>query len=146
MPGRRRLIAGEDALEAPTKVLLVDDEKEFVHALSERLENRSIPSAIAYDGEQALEAVASEQPEVIVLDLKMPGIDGLEVLRRVKKSHPSTEVIILTGHGSDAEEARAAELGAFAYLRKPVDIEELTRTMKEAYRQVEEARGGRAED
>jgi DNA-binding response OmpR family regulator len=146
MPGRRRLIADDDALEAPTKVLLVDDEKEFVHALSERLENRSIPSAIAYDGEQALEAVAREQPEVIVLDLKMPGIDGLEVLRRVKRSDARTEVIILTGHGSDAEEARAAELGAFAYLRKPVEIEELTRTMKEAYRQVEEARGGRAED
>jgi CheY-like chemotaxis protein len=127
-------------LNVPSKVLLVDDEQEFVHALSERLQSRSIRSAIAYDGEQALAMVASDEPEVIVLDLKMPGIDGLEVLRRVKQSNPATEVIILTGHGSDAEEVIAADLGAFAYLRKPVDIDELTRTMKEAYRKIEEAR------
>jgi DNA-binding response OmpR family regulator len=76
----------------------------------------------------------------MVLDLKMPGIDGMEVLRRVKRTHPSTEVIILTGHGTDAEEVLARELGAFAYLRKPVDIEELTETMKAAYRQLEETR------
>ncbi len=67
--------------------------------------------------------------------------DGLEVLRRMKKSHPETEIIILTGHGSTAEEELAAELGAFAYLRKPVDIEELTKTMKAAYRKIEATRG-----
>ena len=132
-------------LNVPSKVLLVDDEQEFVHALSERLQSRSIRSAIAYDGEQALAMVASDEPEVIVLDLKMPGIDGLEVLRRVKQTNPATEVIILTGHGSDAEEVIAADLGAFAYLRKPVDIDELTRTMKEAYRKIEEARAGGGE-
>jgi two-component system response regulator CpxR len=90
--------------------------------------------------------VANEEPEVMVLDLKMPGIDGMEVLRRVKRTNPGTEVIILTGHGSDREEALAAELGAFAYLRKPVDIEVLTETMKAAYRKVEEARRDRSED
>ena len=120
-------------LDVPRKVLLVDDEQEFVHTLSERLQTRSIHPAIAYDGEQALAMVESDEPEVIVLDLKMPGIDGIEVLRRVKRTHPRTEVIILTGHGSDAEEVMARELGAFAYLRKPVDIDELTRTMKAAY-------------
>ncbi len=124
-------------LEVPRKVLLVDDEEEFVHTLSERLQTRSIHSAIAYNGEQALAMVESDEPEVIVLDLKMPGIDGMEVLRRVKQTHPATEVIILTGHGSDAEEVLAGELGAFAYLRKPVDIDELTRTMKAAYRKIE---------
>ena len=127
-------------LDVPSKVLLVDDEKEFVHTLSERLQTRRMQPAIAYDGEQALAMVASDEPEVIVLDLKMPGIDGIEVLRRVKRSHPRTEVIILTGHGSDAEETLAAELGAFAYLRKPVDIDELTETMKAAYRKLEAAR------
>lgn len=127
-------------LEVPSKVLLVDDEQEFVHTLSERLQTRSIAPVIAYDGEGALEMVASDQPEVMVLDLKMPGIDGLEVLRRVKRSHPETEVIILTGHGSEAEERVAAELGAFAYLRKPVDIDVLTETMKEAYRKVSACR------
>ncbi len=141
---REPSISFDYELEVPSKVLLVDDEHEFVHALSERLQSRSISSAIAYDGEQALAMVASDEPEVIVLDLKMPGIDGLEVLRRVKQTHPATEVIILTGHGSDAEEVLSAELGAFAYLRKPVDIDELTATMKEAYRKIEEARRGRA--
>ena len=90
-------------------------------------------------------ALAAE-PEVMVLDLKMPGIDGMEVLRRVKRTHPRTEVIILTGHGSDAEEVLAGELGAFAYLRKPVDIEVLTKTMKAAYHRLEEARAGRDGD
>ena len=120
----------------PLKVLLVDDEKEFVHTLSERLQTRSMHPAIAYDGEEALSMIKADQPDVMVLDLKMPGIDGLEVLRRVKQKHPDTEVIILTGHGSDAEEALAAQLGAFAYLRKPVDIDILTDTMKKAYGRV----------
>jgi two-component system response regulator CpxR len=128
-------------LDVPSKVLLVDDEQEFVNTLSERLESRRMTPAIAYDGEEALAMVADDQPEVMVLDLKMPGIDGLEVLRRMKKSHPETEIIILTGHGSKAEEELAAELGAFAYLRKPVDIEELTKTMKAAYRKIEATRG-----
>jgi DNA-binding NtrC family response regulator len=66
----------------------------------------------------------------------MPGIDGLEVLRRVKQQHPATEVIILTGHGSEEEKALAIQLGAFAYLRKPVDIDILTETMRKAYSKV----------
>ncbi len=126
-------------VEVPSKVLLVDDEREFVHTLSERLHTRAMQPAIAYDGDEALAMVEAEEPEVMVLDLKMPGIDGLEVLGRVKRTHPRTEVIILTGHGSDAEEVLARELGAFAYLRKPVDIDLLTETMKAAYRKVSEA-------
>jgi DNA-binding response OmpR family regulator len=133
-------------LDVPLKVLLVDDEREFVNTLSERLETRSMTPAIAYDGEEALAMVENDQPEVMVLDLKMPGIDGLEVLRRMKKSHPETEVIILTGHGSQAEEDLAAELGAFAYLRKPVDIEVLTETMRAAYSKLESARSDRNGD
>ena len=133
-------------IEAPLKVLLVDDEKEFVNTLSERLETRRMTPAIAYDGEEALAMAADDQPEVMVLDLKMPGIDGIEVLRRMKRSHPETEVIILTGHGSAAEEEMAAELGAFAYLRKPVDIDELTETMRAAYRKIETARGDHGDD
>jgi len=123
-------------MDLPSKILLVDDEKEFVHTLSERLTARNLESTVAYDGEQALSMVENDAPEVMVLDLKMPGIDGLEVLRRVKKQSPATEVIILTGHGSEAEEALAEELGAFAYLHKPVDIEVLARTMKEAYLRI----------
>ena len=70
------------------KVLLVDDEKEFVESLSERLELRNLKPGIAYDGEQAIETVKKEKPDVMVLDLRMPGIDGLEVLRKVKKKNP----------------------------------------------------------
>ena len=120
----------------PSKVLLVDDEREFVHTLSERLQTRNVDSAIVYDGEEALTFIEREEPEVMVLDLKMPGIDGIEVLRRVKREHPKVEVIILTGHGSDREEMIANELGAFAYLRKPVDIDLLARTMREAYEKI----------
>jgi two-component system response regulator CpxR len=127
-------------IEMPGRVLLVDDEKEFVNTLSERLQARSIESTVAYDGEQALDAIEREEPEVMVLDLKMPGIDGLEVLRRVKQKNPATEVIILTGHGSEVEEELAERLGAFAYLRKPVDIKVLTETMQAAYKKLAEAR------
>lgn len=125
-------------LDVPSRVLLVDDEKEFVHTLSERLQARDFASAVAYDGEDALSFVDTQVPEVMVLDLKMPGIDGIEVLRRVKQQHPEVEVIILTGHGSEREEALAHELGAFAYLHKPVDIELLASTMRDAYRKVNE--------
>jgi len=122
----------------PSKILLVDDEIEFVHALSERLQTRNLESMVVYDGEDALAVIENDQPEVMVLDLKMPGIDGLEVLRQVKKSHPETEVIILTGHGSEKEEELAIELGAFAYLQKPVDIDKLSETMKNAYKKIRE--------
>lgn len=124
--------------EVPSKVLLVDDEREFVHMLSDRLEMRDLGAAVVYDGEQALAAVSEEEPEVMVLDLKMPGIDGIEVLRRVKSEHPHVEVIVLTGHGSEEIRKRCMELGACAYLEKPVDIETLTKTMKDAYRQAQE--------
>jgi two-component system response regulator CpxR len=133
-------------IEAPQKVLLVDDEKDFVQVLSERLQTRSMESAIAYNGEEALSILESDEPDVMVLDLKMPGIDGIETLRRVKSSHPDTEVIILTGHGSEREEALAGELGAFAYLHKPVDIDELAKIMKEAYRKVREARAHKKQE
>jgi CheY-like chemotaxis protein/cytidylate kinase len=120
-------------IDAPPKILLVDDEREFVQTLSERLKTRNLESSIAYDGEQALQMVEDEVPDVIVLDLRMPGIDGIETLRRVKQSHPEVEVIILTGHGSDQEQAEAEDLGAFAYLRKPVNVNELSQVMKKAY-------------
>ena len=73
-------------------------------------------------------------PDVMVLDLRMPGIDGMEVLRRVKKTYPQIEVIIMTGHGSDKDEEEARRLGAFDYLRKPVDINHLMETVRNAGR------------
>jgi two-component system response regulator CpxR len=122
--------------DIPKKVMLVDDEVEFVQTLSERLQTRKYDSKIAYNGEEALASMEEEQPEVMVLDLKMPGISGFDVLREVKAKHPDTEVIILTGHGSSKEEELAYELGAFAYLEKPVDINILSKTMNEAYAKI----------
>ena len=103
---------------------------------------RDVGSAIAYDGESALKMVENDEPEVIILDLRMPGIDGIEVLRRVKKSHPSIEVIILTGHGSDEDRKTCMELGAFAYLQKPVDIEKLSETLRQANEKARNSSGG----
>ena len=122
--------------ETPSKVLLVDDEREFVQTLSERLMMRDMGSAVAYDGESALNLIEEDEPEVMILDLKMPGIDGFEVLRRVKTERPDIEVIILTGHGSEKDRETCMELGAFAYLQKPVDIDVLSETLKAANEKI----------
>jgi len=124
----------------PSKILLVDDEREFVQTLSERLLMRDMRSAVAYDGESALEVVREDEPDVMILDLKMPGIDGIEVLRRVKATQPEIEVIILTGHGSEADRATCMELGAFAYLQKPVDVEALGETINRANEKIKQRR------
>jgi DNA-binding NtrC family response regulator len=113
-------------------VLFVDDEEDFVRTMAERMEMREVGSEVALNGQQALQMLEQEIPDVMVLDLRMPGIDGMEVLRRVKKTYPQIEVIIMTGHGSDADEEEARRLGAFDYLRKPVDINDLMETVRKA--------------
>jgi len=127
-------------MEAPSRVLLVDDEREFVQTLSERLSLRDIGSAVAFDGESAIKLVQDDQPEVMILDLKMPGVDGIEVLRQVKSTRPEVEVIILTGHGSEEDRKRCMELGAFAYLNKPVDIDVLSRELRAANDKIRQTR------
>ena len=129
--------------ETPSKVLLVDDEREFVQTLSERLLLRDMGSAMAYDGESALRLVKEDEPEVMILDLKMPGIDGIEVLRRVKETNPEIEVIILTGHGSEADRETCMKLGAFAYLQKPLDIDLLSDTLKKANEKIKQTKESR---
>ena len=129
--------------ETPSKVLLVDDEREFVQTLSERLLLRDMGSAMAYDGESALRLVKEDEPEVMILDLKMPGIDGIEVLRRVKETNPEIEVIILTGHGSEADRETCMKLGAFAYLQKPVNIDLLSETLKKANEKIKQTKESR---
>jgi DNA-binding NtrC family response regulator len=122
------------------KVLLVDDEKEFVESLSERLELRNLEADIAHDGEQALEAIKKGKHDFMVLDLRMPGIDGIEVLRRVKKSNPDVQVVVLTGHGTDKDEEQAKKLGAFAYLKKPADIDQLVGTLQKAWGRLKKSK------
>ncbi len=126
--------------ETPLRVLLVDDEKEYVQTLSERLKLRQFANEIAYTGEEALDYTDREDIEVILLDLKMPGMDGFEVLKRIKETKPHIEVIILTGHGSEKDRQICMELGAFDYLQKPADIDLITETMKRAYEKIEAAR------
>lgn len=115
------------------KILLVDDEEDFIKTLSERLDLRDLGSETALSGEQALGYVGDNEPDVMVLDLKMPGIDGMEVLRRVRKTYPHIQVIIQTGHGNDLDEAEARRLGVFDYLKKPIEIEILVERIKAAY-------------
>ncbi|MGD9241506.1 MAG: response regulator [Desulfobacterales bacterium] len=122
--------------EMPSKVLLVDDEREFVQTLSERLMMRDMGPAVAYDGESALNLIREDEPEVMIIDLKMPGINGLEVLRTVKETRPEIEVIILTGHGHDDDRELCMKLGAFAYLQKPLDINELSEIIKKANEKI----------
>jgi CheY-like chemotaxis protein/cytidylate kinase len=127
--------------EMPSKVLLVDDEREFVQTLSERLIMRDMGSAVAYDGESALNLITEDEPEVIIVDLKMPGVDGLEVLRKVKEKRPEIEVIILTGHGHEEDRQLCMELGAFAYLQKPLDIKVLSETIQKANEKIRQKKG-----
>ncbi len=117
------------------KILLVDDEKEFVETLSERIRMRDHKSDVALNGEEALKQMDDDLPDVVVLDLKMPGIDGMEVLRRIRKAYPNVQVIMLTGHGSEKDEKEARKLGAFEYLEKPVEIGTLMKKIKKAYKQ-----------
>ncbi len=122
--------------DTPLNVLLVDDEKEFVQTLSERLKMRHVKSDVVFNGQDAIEFSEANDTDVMVLDLKMPGIDGFEVLKKVKATNPEIEVIILTGHGTEDDRKICMELGAFAYLQKPADIELLTSTMKRAYEKI----------
>jgi DNA-binding response OmpR family regulator len=107
------------------KILLVDDEKEFVSTLAERLRLRGIQAVEANSGEEALRLVETEPPHVVVLDVKMPGMGGLEALRRIKSIRPEIQVILLTGIGTEQEGTEGLNLGAFDFLMKPLQIDEL---------------------
>jgi DNA-binding NtrC family response regulator len=122
------------------KVLLVDDEEEFVDSLSERLALRNLRAEVAHDGERALQAVKEGEPDVMVLDLRMPGVDGIEVLRKVRKDHPKVAVVVLTGHGTEADEKEALRLGASAYLKKPVDVDQLVGVLHRAWSRLKKSK------
>ena len=116
------------------KILLVDDEEDFVTTLSDRMQIKNLDSDFVLSGEQALESLGDLIPDVMLLDLKMPGINGLEVLRRVKKSNPQVQVIILTGHGAEQDKQESFDLGAFEYFIKPVNFDALIQSIKNAYK------------
>jgi DNA-binding response OmpR family regulator len=118
------------------KILLVDDEHEFVTTLAERLELRNMSVSIAMDGETALGFVENDPPQVVVLDVMMPGLSGLEVLEKIKAMDSKIQVILLTGHGTTKDGIRGMQLGAFDYLIKPIDIDELIEKLNEAVKSM----------
>ena len=114
-------------------VLLVDDEAEFIETFSERLELRNLEISKAFSGEEALEELGKTHTiEVVILDVKMPGMDGIETLAEIKKTHPLVEVIMLSGHADVASAIDGMKQGAFDYLMKPCDIDQLLAKVTEA--------------
>ena len=115
------------------KVLIADDEVEFASTIVTRLKLRNFVATMANSGKAALAAIAKETPDVLLLDLKMPDLDGLEVLASLKENYPGVAVIILTGHGSFEAGRQGMELGAFDYIMKPVDLNLLIGKIEDAF-------------
>jgi DNA-binding NtrC family response regulator len=119
--------------EKSIKLLLVDDEVDFLKSLSERLSLRDFEVTTASEGKQAIKAAKKGHFDVAILDLRMPGMDGTEVLKVLKDKHKWLEVVMLTGHGSVDSAVEAGKLGAFGYLEKPYDFDNLVSMLKDAY-------------
>ena len=122
----------ETGTEKPLRILLVDDEAAYVNALSKRLTRRHFQVTVAYSGTQGVQAVRKDDFDVAVLDLKMEDMDGIDVLRIFKKMIPQMAVIMLTGHGSEQAAREGIKFGAFDYLTKPCDLEDLVEKIREA--------------
>ena len=116
------------------RVLLVDDEQDFVETMQKRLAVRRLEVRMANSGPAALEELALGPVDVVVLDVKMPGMDGIEAIRVIKEKHPLVEVILLTGHANLEASLEGMARGAFDYLLKPVGIDELVYKIEDAYR------------
>ncbi|MBC7357214.1 MAG: response regulator [Desulfacinum sp.] len=116
------------------RLLLVDDEVEFLETLIKRMRKRRVEAVGVRSGEDALKYLEEHPTDVVVLDVKMPGMDGIETLKAIKERHPLTEVIMLTGHANLEVAIRGMELGAFDYLMKPMDIDELLYKVEDAHK------------
>jgi len=116
----------------PIRVLIVDDEAEFVDTLVKRLRKRQLDATGVTSGEAALELLNATPVDVVALDVKMPGMNGLDVLREIKQKHKLVEVVMLTGHASVEVAVEGMDLGAFDYLMKPIQIDELVYKIQDA--------------
>lgn len=114
------------------KILLVDDEDEFINALTQRLEVRGLNVTGATRGEDAVDLISNQSFDIIVLDLAMPGMDGLETLKKIKEKDPDVEIVMLSGQGNIKSGVEAMKLGAEDFLEKPVDIKDLLKRIEEA--------------
>ena len=112
-------------LKIPIDILIVDDEKDFVEMLSLRLADQGHRIRAAYSGEQGLAALDDSECDVVILDIRMPGMDGITALKAIKAQHPVVEVILLTGHGTIDTAVEGLKSGAFDYVQKPADFDEL---------------------
>ena len=117
---------------ADAKLLVIDDEVEFAATLCQRLNLRGFTSRDAHSGIEGLASFAELEPDVVLLDLRMPDMNGLDVLAQIKEQDPRAEVIILTGHGSVQAGIEAMEKGAYDYIMKPVDLKELLKMIQAA--------------
>lgn len=117
----------------PIKILLVDDEICYVNVLSNRLSKRNIFATKAYSGTEALQALRRDDFDVVILDLKLEDMDGIEVLKILKKMAPETSVIMLTGHGSEEAAKDGIRAGAYDYLMKPCELNELIEKIRQAH-------------
>ncbi len=118
------------------KILLVDDEQEFLSALAERLELRGYQVTAVNSGEAALQTFESEVPDIVVLDLKMPGLSGLDVLKQINSWFEFVPVLLLTGYGSTKDGMKGMHYGAYDYLMKPLNIDDLIAKIHEAVQAV----------
>ena len=125
-------------LKIPSKILVVDDEKDFVEMLALRLEEAGECVTSAFDGQMCLHILENEPMDIVILDIKMPGMDGIQTLRAIKTMHPLVEVILLTGHGSTQTAIEGMKLGAFDYLQKPADFTDLTEKLAGAKKKKQE--------
>ncbi|MHC4128880.1 MAG: response regulator [Planctomycetota bacterium] len=116
----------------PVRILIVDDEEDLISTMAERLELRGFQVDTATTGAGALELVAESAYSVLILDVKMPGISGLDLMTRIKEQQPNLPVILFTGHSSLADAQKGTQQGAFAYLLKPIKIDEMMNTIKNA--------------
>jgi DNA-binding NtrC family response regulator len=117
----------------PYKVLVVDDELDFLETIVKRLERRRITVTGVASGEEALKQLETLPVDVVILDVKMPGMDGLETLRHIKRRWPFVEVILLTGHGSVESGIQGMELGDYDYVMKPAKLGDLIAKVEQAY-------------
>ncbi len=124
---------------ADLKLLLVDDEQEFLEPMASRLARRHLACRTAQSGEEALKILGEERFNCAVVDVMMPGMNGLELLRRMHRDYPDVAVILLTGHASVELGVQGMELGAFEYLMKPVEFDELVDTIRRASLAAREA-------
>jgi two-component system NtrC family response regulator len=120
-------------MESKIKLLIVDDEIAFLNSIARRLEMRDFDVTKATNGKEALEAAHGERFDLALVDLKMPGMSGQNLLEFLKRDHQFLEVIILTGHGSLDSAVQCTKLGAYSYLPKPYELDQLIELLKEAY-------------